>query len=324
MKNKYILPLLTGSVTALLLSIVQLMAERPIILLERFFPGAGWLEIILIALYAAWVSYNMQDPSKQTKWRVRTWLIFSVVFFSQLLLGILGFDRFLMTGELHLPIPMMIIGGAVFRAEFGFMPVLFLSTLILSGPAWCSHLCYFGAFDAAMSQKKPATGRKWRLSGHFKISVLVLVVSVALILRLFNVSALYTTIIASAFGLAGLAIIFFVSPRKGRMMHCIHYCPVGTLVNYLKYINPFRFRIDDTCTSCMRCSSVCRYDALEPENIRNRKPGITCTLCGDCMSVCRPGSFYYSFPGLNATASRNLYLGISVTLHAVFLALARI
>jgi polyferredoxin len=266
----------------------------------------------------------MQDPSKQAKWRVRTWLVFSVVFFSQLLLGILGFDRFLMTGELHLPIPMMIIGGAVFRAEFGFMPVLFLSTVILSGPAWCSHLCYFGAFDAAMSQKKPAAGRKWRLSGPFKISVLILVLLVALILRLFNISALYTTIIASVFGLAGLGIIFLVSPRKGRMMHCIHYCPIGTLVNYLKYANPFRFRIDDTCTACMRCTSVCRYDALEPENISNRKPGITCTLCGDCIAVCRPGSFYYKFPGLNAEASRNLYLGVTVTLHAVFLALARI
>lgn len=324
MKHRYLLPLVTGTVTALLLSIVQLMVERPVILLERFIPGAGWVEIILIAFYASWVSFNMQDQSKQAKWRVRTWLVFSVVFFSQLLLGILGFDRFLMTGELHLPIPMMIIGGAVFRAEFGFMPVLFLSTVILSGPAWCSHLCYFGAFDAAMAKKRAAAGRRWSLSGPFKISILILVVFIALVLRLFNVSALYTTIIATVFGLAGLGIIFFISPRKGRMMHCIHYCPVGTLVNYLKYINPFRFRIDETCTSCMRCTSVCRYDALDPENIKNRNPGITCTLCGDCMAVCRPGSFYYKFPGLNAEASRNLYLGVTVTLHAVFLALARI
>jgi len=300
------------------------MVERPVILFERFIPGAGWIEIILIAFYASWVSSNMQDKSKQAKWRVRTWLIFSVVFFSQLLLGIIGFDRFLMTGELHLPIPVMIIGGAVFRAEFGFMPILFLTTVILSGPAWCSHLCYFGALDAAMSGKKAAAGRKWSFSGPFKLSVLILVVLVALILRLFNVSVLYTTIIASVFGLAGLGMVFFISPRKGRMMHCIHYCPVGTLVNYIKFINPFRFRIDETCTSCMRCTSVCRYDALEPENIKNRKPGMTCTLCGDCMSVCRPGSFYYKFPGLEPESSRKLYLGVTVTLHAVFLALARI
>ncbi|MDT8401704.1 MAG: 4Fe-4S binding protein [Bacteroidales bacterium] len=151
-------------------------------------PGAGWIEILLIAVYASWVSFHMQDHSKQAKWRVRTWLIFSVVFFSQLLLGILGFDRFLMPGELHLPIPMMIIGGAVFRAEFGFMPVLFLSTLILSGPAWCSHLCYFGALDAAMSTRTAAIGKRWSLSGPFKLSVLILVVVVALILRLFNLS----------------------------------------------------------------------------------------------------------------------------------------
>lgn len=324
MNRKYYLPLITALCTATILTIVQLMVDSPILLLERFIPGGGWFEIIVIALYASWVSFNMLDQSKQAKWRVRTWLVFSIVFFSQLLLGVLGFDRFLMTGELHLPIPMMIIGGAVYRAEFGFMPVLFLSTVILSGPAWCSHLCYFGALDAAMSARKAAHGRRWPLSGPFKLSVLILVVIVALILRLLNVSSLYTTIIASAFGLAGLGLIIFISPGKGRMMHCIHYCPVGTLLNYVKYINPFRFRIDDTCTSCMRCSTVCKYDALEPENIKNRKPGITCTLCGDCMSVCRPGSFYYKFPGLKPRASRNLYLGITVTLHAVFLALARI
>ncbi|MDZ7738469.1 MAG: hypothetical protein U5K32_05265 [Bacteroidales bacterium] len=146
----------------------------------------------------------------------------------------------------------------------------------------------------------------------------------AIILRLLNVSPLYTTIIAGAFGLGGLLVIFFLSGRKGKMIHCVYYCPVGTLVSYIKYINPFRFRIDDTCTSCMRCTSVCKYDALDPEDIKNRKPGITCTMCGDCMSVCRPGSFYYKFPGLNSKNSRNLYLAITITLHAVFLALARI
>ncbi|MFO7756450.1 MAG: hypothetical protein R6V34_10745 [Bacteroidales bacterium] len=45
-------------------------------------------------------------------------------------------------------------------------------------------------------------------------------------------------------------------------------------------------------------------------------------MCGDFMSICRPGSFYYKFPGLNSRRSRYLYLAITITLHAVFLALA--
>jgi len=324
MNNKYFLPAITGAVTAFILSAIQIMVQRPIILLERFIHGGGWLEIVIVTLWASLISYHMQDPFKQPKWRVRIWIIFSFVFFSQLLLGIAGFERFLMTGELHLPVPMMIIGGAVFRVEIGFMPILFLSTVILSGPAWCSQLCYFGAIDALMSGKGKDRSRKRTHSRSTKISILVLVILTAILLRLLKVDTLYTTIIAAGFGIIGLVIVFFITPRMGKMIHCINYCPIGTLVNYLKYINPFRFRIDDTCTSCMRCTSVCKYDALTPEDIKARQPGITCTLCGDCMSVCKPGSFYYKFPGLKVNASRNLYLVLTISLYAIFLALARI
>ena len=52
-----------------------------------------------------------------------------------------------MTGKLHLPVPMMILAGPIYRGHTSVMSILFLSTLILSGPAWCSHLCYFGAID---------------------------------------------------------------------------------------------------------------------------------------------------------------------------------
>ncbi len=324
MIKKYSLPILISVFVALILAAVQLMVDPPMLILERFFHGGGWLEIVIVSVYAGWVGHNMKDQSKQPVWRVRIWLVFSFVFFSQLILGLAGFDIFLMTGELHMPIPMLIIGGAVYRFEISFMPVLFLSTVIISGPAWCSQLCYFGALDAWMSKKKMKGTKKWALLNPFKISILAIILITALILRMLNVSTLYTTIIAGTFGFAGLLVILFLSGRKGKMIHCVYYCPVGTLVNYIKYLNPFRFRIDDTCTSCMRCTSVCKYDALDPEDIKNRKPGSTCTMCGDCMSVCRPGSFYYKFPGLSSRRSRNLYLAITITLHAVFLALARI
>jgi ferredoxin-type protein NapH len=43
--------------------------------------------------------------------------------------------------------PMMILGGPIYRGQLSVMTILFLSTVILTGPAWCSQLCYFGAFD---------------------------------------------------------------------------------------------------------------------------------------------------------------------------------
>lgn len=322
--SRFFLPALISIIVALLLSLVQVMADQPMIILERFIQGGGWIEIVVVSAYAWIISYYMQDPAKQAKWRVRAWSIFSIVFFSQLILGMLIDERFLMTGKLHLPIPMMIIAGPLYRMEISFMPVLFLSTIVLSGPAWCSQLCYFGAIDAlAANRSKSNYRRKMSWLGKVKFSIIFIVVLVALLLRILKVEIIYSTIIAVLFGIIGLIVIFIQSRRKGRMIHCISYCPVGTVVNYFKFINPFRFRISDTCTSCMRCISECKYGALNDEAIANRKPGITCTLCGDCVSVCKPKSFYYKFPWLNPVQSRNMYLAITIILHSVFLALAR-
>jgi hypothetical protein len=66
------------------------------------------------------------------------------------------------------------------------------------------------------------------------------------------------------------------------------------------------------------------YGALNKQDILARKPGITCTLCGDCLSACQASSLQYRFPGLSSLQARNLYLLISISLHAATLALARI
>lgn len=320
----YRLPLMVSLAVVLLLVIVQVMVDTPMLLAERFIQGGGWFEIVLVAAYAAFVTLKMQERSKQPVWRVRIWTIFSVVFFGQLLLGLSGYSIFLMTGELHLPLPFMIVAGPVYRAELSFMTILFVTTIVISGPAWCSQLCYFGAFDA-LASRNTSPGKKRRLKLlPYKMTGLATVVLVALIMRFAGAGPLLTTSVAIGFGIAGLFVIFLLSRRQGKMMHCIAYCPVGTIVHYTKFINPFRFRIDNSCTSCMRCIPVCRYNALDAERIKKKSPGINCTLCGDCMSACKPGSFHYSFPGLERVAAGNLYLGVTITLHAVFLALARI
>lgn len=318
------LPLIILIAIVILLSIVQIQVDKPLILLERFINGGGWIEIFVIAIYGAFMAFKMQNPAEQSKWRIRSWTIFSIAFFLQLLIGLLGFEEFLMTGKLHLPIPMMIVAGPVYRLELSFMPILFLSTIILSGPAWCSQLCYFGALDANLAKRKK-TGKNflWNNIMQLKLSGLTIIIAAAILLRIFKVPVLITSIIAGSFGVIGVLLMLFYSGRTGRMVNCILWCPVGTLISYLKNINPFRFRIADSCTSCMRCVPVCRYGALSEKDIKNGKPGITCTLCGDCISVCKPGSLHYSFPGLGTEASRKLYLGITITLHAVFLALAR-
>jgi len=309
-------------ICCIVLGMVQWKLERAMLMAERFVPGAGWIEILLIAFYAAWITHKMLDPKQSAKWRRITWTVFTIVFFGQLALGLAGYEKFLMTGKLHLPIPMMILGGTIFRGQISFMPVLFMSTILISGPAWCSQLCYFGAIDnlaaKGKTELKPIKN-KFRLK---HILLLAFILSVVL-LRLFGVDTKLTTALALAFGVIGIGILLTISRRKGKMIHCILWCPIGTLVNYLKFISAFRMSIDDSCTNCMACTRYCKYDALGKEDILKRKPGLTCTYCGDCLVSCKTDSIRYRFFNLSGTQARNTWIVLTISLHAIFLALAR-
>jgi heterodisulfide reductase subunit A-like polyferredoxin len=102
------------------------------------------------------------------------------------------------------------------------------------------------------------------------------------------------------------------------------YCPVGTVVNIIKPVNPFRMFIDKSCTLCMHCTSFCKYDALNQADIKSGTPGVTCTLCGDCLAGCSHNSIKYKFFCLDPEKARNLWIILTITLHASFLAMARI
>ncbi len=309
--------------TCLVLGMVQWRVEGPMLIAERFIPGSGWVEILLIALYAGWITHKMIDPQQSAKWRRITWTVFTIVFFGQFALGLAGYEKFLMTGKLHLPIPVMILGGPIFRGHISFMPVLFLSTILISGPAWCSQLCYFGALDNLAAKGKTEL-KPVRNMFRIKHVLLLVIIAVTLLLRVFEVDTKLTTAIAIAFGVIGIGIIIFISRRKSKMVHCILWCPIGTLVNYLKLISPFRMYIDDSCTNCMACTRYCKYDALSKADILNRKPGLTCTYCGDCLASCKTDSIRYKFLSLSSQRARNTWIVLTISLHAIFLALARL
>ncbi len=308
---------------AILLTITKLKAPHPMLLADRFLPGSGWLEILLVASYGAFIAHQLSDYNKIAIWRGRLWTLFSVVFFSQLLLGLAVSDLFLMSGKLHLPIPAIIIAGPIYRWQLSVMTILFLSTILLSGSAWCSHYCYFGALDGVVSRGKTSksTFQKFKL---FKYTFLPLLVVGAFLFRWFDVSWQIAVGVGASIGVLGILSMLYFSGRYGKMFHCTVFCPLGTLTHLIGKINPFRVVIASSCTSCMVCKTSCKYDALNGENILAKKPGITCTLCGDCLSSCHNQSLQYKFFNLSPKRARDLFVLISVTLHAVSLALARI
>ena len=217
----------------------------------------------------------------------------------------------------------MILSGPIFRGSIGFMPILFLSTLLLSGPAWCSQLCYFGALDNLASDRRPdmiPLRNKFRIKHIFLPTVIL----ITILLRFFGIDKLITTFLAAGFGVIGLGIILLLSRRRGKMVHCILWCPIGTLVNYMKLVNPFRMYIDDSCTDCLACTRHCKYDALNKTDISRRKPGLTCTYCGDCLVSCKTSSIRYKFFGFSHHSARQLWIVLTVSLHSIFLSLGRI
>lgn len=321
--NKYKLPIFVFLFVFSVLAVIQVKMSKSLLILERFFVGWGWLEIVLIAGYGALVAYKMQNPVNVPKWRRLTWSIFSIVFFSQLLIGLSGVEKFLMTGKLHLPVPTMILSGPIYRGQLSVMTVLFLSTIILTGPAWCSQLCYFGAIDNLISSGRP---NKKPLAHKLAIksSILLVVIGVTIVLRLLNFSLLTATITAAAFGIIGILVMIIFSRKRKKMMHCALYCPIGTLVNVMKPVNPFRLIIDSSCNLCMKCTSYCKYDALNFKDVKNKKPDYSCTLCGDCLAACKDNAIKYRFLAMKPEKARFLYLFLTISIHAIFLALARI
>lgn len=310
------------SITFLLLTIIQMVPSRPMLLAERFIPGSGWIEVVLFSFFAIWMAEKLNTTSDYSKWRKRIWVAFSIFFFLQLLLGLLGVEECLMTGKLHFPIPAMILGGPIYRGELTFMVFLFVGTVILSGPAWCSQLCYFGSLDLLLSGNK---NKRFDAKNMLKIkySILILFIAIVLILRMLHVSHLYAIIFASLFGLSGIAIMLIYSLKTKRMIHCTYFCPIGSIVSLTKWINPFRVKIRPTCDQCMKCTVTCKYNALQIQNIKDFKPGITCTNCGDCLSVCHVNALQYQFFKCSPERSRRIYIGLVVVIFSVFFAVAR-
>ena len=127
-----------------------LFVAPQVFLTERFLPGWAPLHILLAGFWASWVASRLGDRDAAPRTRLFIWRLFSVVFFVQLALGLAGYGLFLMTGNLHLPVPGMILAAPLYRGGGLFMPILFGVSVLLAGAAWCSHLCYFGVWDCLL------------------------------------------------------------------------------------------------------------------------------------------------------------------------------
>lgn len=151
------------TLACLLVSALLLLLDglRPdLLLLHRLVPSWGAVQALLAGLWAGLVYGWLADRRRAPLWRRRIWLLFSCVFFGQLLAGIFLHSLFLLQGVPHLPVPGLILSGPLYRGGGSlFMPGLFALSLLLVGSAWCSHLCYLGVWDARAADTGPRSGR---------------------------------------------------------------------------------------------------------------------------------------------------------------------
>jgi NAD-dependent dihydropyrimidine dehydrogenase PreA subunit len=323
MSAVFFLPVLTFFLTLGLLALA--VAKNPkMMLMGRFFNGGVQLQIFLASIFGGFVATKLWDLKEHPKWRLRLWLLFSIFFYVQLLLGLFGAEIFLQTGKLHVPVPAMVIAGPIFRGEGFFMPILFMATILFVGPAWCSHFCYFGAWDNLASSIKKKPDEKPGFFSWARIFSLLIIVGASFLLKFAGVSMGFATALGVSFGILSISIIAAYSRRKGLMVNCTALCPLGLLANTVGKISPFRIKIETTCVDCMACFKVCRYGALQRSDIEKRRAGFTCSLCGDCVISCPKSSIHYSFVKLSQSASRFIFVLFSSTLYSAFFAIAMV
>lgn len=298
------------------------------LLLERYWPLGGSLQIFFAAWYAAFVAGKLSDPKQSRKFRPWLWLIFGTVFFAQFALGLLGLERMLLSGGLHAPIPAFIIFAPLFRESLSMMPLIVLAATLLTGSAWCGLLCYFGPFDALAAGRGPVRPPSPFLSAALRYGrwvVLGLGLAGTLALKAAGISAATAAAIAFFYALASVAVMACWSRRHFAMTHCCTVCPMGLAVNLLGRLSPWRLRVDkELCDDCGACEKVCRYYAITPESRARGGALMRCSLCRDCLGVCRKGALTLRCPGLSPALAGSLFTGLSSVLHAVFLSVAMV
>lgn len=330
-KEEYAFVKAASFLGTVLLMVPAIRMNPPMLLADRILYGAGSLQVLIAALAAAFIAEQLLNARTASKTRRRVWLLFSIVFFLQFALVLAGFGIFATTGSLHIPVPGVILAGAAYHQKISFMPCLFLFSVLLAGPAWCSHLCYFGSWDYLASQKKKKPcphphPLRWRLLS------LVIVVGSAVLLRVSGAPVLYACMGGILLGFLMVPVSLFLSRKKGIPVYCTMICPLGLAACLAGRLSLWRMKTTEKCTQCKACLPSCRYGALNLAQLQKGQAGLSCTLCRECELACKNGGLRIAFAGENMAGeaagkepwARQIFVAVVSAMQAAFLFMAMV
>lgn len=314
-----------------LLIILETASPVKLLIGSRFSPVLGGLEAILLGYWGVWVAGRLSDRKRANETRLRIWRVFSLVFFTQFILGIFGYALFLMTGKLHIPVPGVIVAGVIFRGGGWVMVVILIVSLLLAGTAWCSHLCYFGAWDHLAARQTRKISETPRVFRSIRPILFAGVVLTSLGLRLAGAGWLTAVLLGVALGLVMIPVALLVSRKKGVPVYCRHICPLGLVVHILGKISPWRVTVSSSCNGCSACLLKCRNGALTIEQGKCRVNRM-CTLCRDCFKACSRSALGMNYmwgspmgkSGINSIRAEQIFVALITIIHVIFIGTARV
>ncbi|MBU1240185.1 4Fe-4S binding protein [Myxococcota bacterium] len=272
-------------------------------------PHGGLVIAFIFALYGLFLAERMVNARRHATVRRIALRFFSLVFLAQLFLGLFLSSAWLFRGEPSLPHPLFILFSPFDSTKGAHLLFLWAISLVLTGPAFCSHLCWLGTWDHFAAQKKhratPVSFPRARLI----VAALVLITGFAAIYFF----PLKVTVTLGFLFVMGAVFVMMISRSRGSMVQCGLYCPLGTLTTILSRISPF---------SIVKSSGKkvppqeCPFGQFSGAQSRGPVPE-GCTLCGDCLD--RGASHDLSMKFLRFKFNAwPLFVALVTGLHAAF------
>ncbi len=112
-----------------------------------------------------------------------------------------------------------------------------------------------------------------------------------------------------------LGITAVALPLVTRRRWWCYVCPVGAVLSPLEKTSLFRININQKkCSGCLDCVRACRYFALTPQSIADKKcDGQYCVRCGRCIEACSEEAIDLTWLGSRRKA-RMVFVSLIVAL----------